>query len=118
MLEKVEIWLVSTPPSLASTPTEPAMIQRIDDLRADVDARVYIDELNRVMGLNLPEDSGYDTLGGFVVNTLGRIPTAGTTFDHEGTKYTVTDAEPQKVNRVKIEMSPVASTEETPQVTP
>src|SRR5688572_17951537 len=79
-------------------PEEPAMIQRIDDLRADVDARVYIDELNRVMGLNLPEDAGYDTLGGFVVNTLGRIPPAGTTFDHAGTKYTVTDAEPQKVN--------------------
>ena len=53
-------------------PAEPAMIQRIDDLTAEADARIYLDELNRVLGLNLPEDAGYDTLGGFVVNTLGR----------------------------------------------
>jgi putative hemolysin len=96
-------------------PSEPAMINRLDELAAEVDARIYIDELNRVMGLNLPEDAGYDTLGGFVVNTLGRIPEAGFTFENTGTKYTILDAEPQKVNRVKIEMSPIAVSEETPQ---
>jgi CBS domain containing-hemolysin-like protein len=99
-------------------PAEPAMINRIDDLTAEIDARVYIDELNRVMGLNLPEDAGYDTLGGFIVTTLGRIPQAGTIFDHAGTKYTILDAEPQKVNRVKLELSPVAANEETQQPAP
>ena len=93
-------------------PAEPAMIQRISDHVAEADARVYIDELNRVMGLNLPEEAGYDTLGGFVVNTLGRIPTDGTTFDHAGVKYTILDAEPQKVNRVRIELSPQPVPEE------
>ena len=87
-------------------PTEPAMIERVDDLTAEADARTYIDELNRVLGLNLPEEAGYDTLGGFVTTTVGKIPPAGTTFEHAGVKYTVIDAEPQKVNRVKIEMSP------------
>ena len=60
-------------------PSEPAMLKRIDDLTAEVDGRMYIDELNRVMGLNLPEDAGYDTLGGFVSTTMGRIPAMGTT---------------------------------------
>src|SRR5687768_962384 len=82
-------------------PAEPAMIVRESDLVAEADARVYLDELNRVLGLNLPEEAGYDTLGGFVVNTLGRIPAGGTTFEHGGVKFTVIDAEPQKVNRVK-----------------
>ena len=99
-------------------PAEPAMINRISDLSAEVDARVYIDELNRVMGLNLPEDAGYDTLGGYVVNTLGRIPTAGTVFETDGAKFTILDAEPQKVNRVKIELTPAPVSEETHQTTP
>jgi len=93
-------------------PEEPAMIQRIDDNTAEADARTYIDELNRVLGLNLAEDAGYDTLGGFVTTTAGKIPPTGTTFEHAGVKYTVIDAEPQKVNRVRIEMAPQPVTEE------
>ena len=47
-------------------PAEPAMLVRIDDHTAEADARMYIDELNRSAGPDLPEDAGYDTLGGFV----------------------------------------------------
>jgi putative hemolysin len=96
-------------------PAEPAMIQRIDDLTAEADARTYIDELNRVLGLNLPEDAGYDTLGGFVTTTVGKIPLKDATFEHAGVKYTILDAEPQKVNRVRIEMAPQPATEEASQ---
>ena len=93
-------------------PAEPAMIDRKDDLTAEADARIYLDELNRVLGLNLPEDAGYDTLGGFITTTAGKIPTMGATFEHGGVKYTVIDAEPQKVNRVRIEMTPQPAAEE------
>jgi putative hemolysin len=91
-------------------PIEPAMLVRQDDSTAEADARIYIDELNAQLSLSLPTDAGYDTLGGFVSNTLGRIPEAGTTFEHNGIKFTILDAEPQKVNRVKLEMAmqPVA----------
>jgi CBS domain containing-hemolysin-like protein len=61
------------------------------------------------LGLDLPDDAGYETLGGFVSVTMGRIPPEGTSFEHEGVRYTVTSAEPQKVNRVKIEL-PVKET--------
>ncbi len=86
-------------------PVEPDMLVRLDDQTAEADARIYIDELNDQLDLSLPTDAGYDTLGGFVSNTLGRIPEAGTTFEHETVKYTILDAEPQKVNRVKLEMA-------------
>jgi magnesium and cobalt transporter len=87
-------------------PIEPAMFKRLSEPAAEADARIYIDELNRLMGLNLPEDAGYDTLGGFVTTTLGRIPEVGTEFEYEGAKFTVLDAEPQKVNRVRIDVIP------------
>lgn len=87
-------------------PQEPALFKRLGDNTADVDGRMYIDELNRLMGLNLPEDLGFDTLGGFLTTTIGRIPSTGTVFEHAFVKYTILDAEPQKVNRVRIEMLP------------
>ena len=87
-------------------PLEPAMFKPLSETTAEADARMYIDQLNRRMSLNLPEDAGYDTVGGYVTTTLGRIPEAGTSFEHEGAKFTVLDAEPQKVNRVRIELIP------------
>ena len=80
------------------------MFKPLNESTAEADARMYVDELNRRMSLNLPEDAGYDTLGGYVTTTLGRIPAAGTTFEQDGVRFTVLAAEPQKVNRVKIEV--------------
>jgi CBS domain containing-hemolysin-like protein len=85
-------------------PLEPSSLKRIDERTSDVDARMYVGDVNRRLGLKLPEDAGYETLGGFVSVTLGRIPGEGTTFEHEGVRFTVTSAEPQKVNRVKVEL--------------
>jgi CBS domain containing-hemolysin-like protein len=90
--------------------SEPALLKRLTDHSWDADARVYIDELNRTLGLSLPDDAGFDTLGGFVTTTLGRIPTTGTTFEQSGIKYMILHAEPQKVNRVRIDMPIVKET--------
>ena len=62
---------------------------------------MYLGDFNRHMGLDLPEDAGYETVGGFVSVTLGRIPPAGTTFDHSGARYTGVSAEPQRGDRVR-----------------
>jgi putative hemolysin len=90
-------------------PQEPAMIKRLDDQTFDVDARVYVTDVNRQCGLSLPEDAGYDTIGGFATATVGAIPQQGTTFEHDGARYTVLDAEPQRVKRLKIELLPEPS---------
>jgi putative hemolysin len=90
-------------------PREPDMLKRLDDHTAEADARIYLDQFNRLMNLDLPEDAGYDTLGGFISTTLGKIPQKGTSFDFGGAKFTVLDAVPQKVNRVRIELAATAS---------
>ena len=87
-------------------PKEPAMLKRLDEQTAEADARIYVDELNRTLGLQIPEDAGYDTLAGFVTTATGRIPPAGTVFEQGHARYTILDAEPHKVNRVKIELLP------------
>jgi CBS domain containing-hemolysin-like protein len=98
-------------------PISPSTFRRVDERTADVDARIYLGDLNRLLGLELPDDAGYETLGGFVSVTMGRIPPEGTSFEHEGVRYTVTSAEPQKVNRVKVEL-PVKEAAGTPAAKP
>ena len=92
-------------------PIEPATFKRIDDNTAEVDAKIHIDELNRLLGTHLPEDAAYDTLGGFVSTHLGRIPQTGTQFEHDNGIYTILDAEPQRVNRIKIHLLPTPHAE-------
>lgn len=86
--------------------TEPALFKRISENTFEADAKLDLDEFNRLTGLNLPEDAGYATLGGFVLATLGRIPDPGVSFEHQGVKYTVLEAEPQRVKRLRIDLAP------------
>jgi len=83
---------------------EPAMLKRIDDKTVDADARIRIEDLNRLAGLNLAEDAGYETLAGFLTTNLARIPEKGVVYEQGKVRYTVLDAEPQRVKRVKIEI--------------
>ncbi len=92
-------------------PEEPAMVKRISEQTIEADGRVPIEELNRLLGLNLPEEAGYETLGGFVTTTAGRIPEVGSSFEFAGARYIVLDAEPQKVNRVQIDLAAQPVTE-------
>lgn len=87
-------------------PIEEATFKRIDDNTAEVDARIHVDELNRLLGTHLPEDAGFDTVGGFISTHLGRIPEAGTEFVHDGAKFHVIAAEPQRVGRVRVTIMP------------
>lgn len=89
-------------------PEETTNDVRLDTVKrqAEVDARAYIGDVNaelKALGIELPESEDYDTVGGFVTVTLGRIPTAGESFAHEGTTVTVVAAEPTRVTRVRLE---------------
>jgi putative hemolysin len=87
-------------------PVSPELFHRVDDYASEVDARIEIHELNRLMHLELPDDEGYNTLSGFVTTTLGRIPETGSQFERDEITYTVIAAEPQRVTRVRIERAP------------
>jgi CBS domain containing-hemolysin-like protein len=85
-------------------PAEPPMLKRIDEGAFEADARLSIEEANGRLGLHLPTDGGYETLGGFVSVVLGRIPARGTTFTHDQARFTILAAEPQRVGRVRIDL--------------
>jgi putative hemolysin len=87
-------------------PLEPALFKKIDDRNAEADAKISIEQLNRLLPISIPEGSGFETLGGFLISSLSRIPEKGSALEQDGVRYTVLDAEPQRVKRVKIELLP------------
>jgi CBS domain containing-hemolysin-like protein len=86
----------------------------VDENTAEVDARMHIDDFNDELEANLSEDEDYDTIGGFVFATLGHIPEEGESFEWDGLRFTVTEAERTKIRKLRLEkLSPkVAASEE------
>ena len=69
----------------------------------EVSARMQIEKLNEELGLGLPEDADYDTMGGFVFSELGHVPVAGESLRWNDFRITVVEAGRRRVERVRIE---------------
>jgi CBS domain containing-hemolysin-like protein len=62
--------------------------------------------------ITLPRDGGFETLAGFVLAQLQRIPKLGDSFQYEGRRYTVTGLDGLRVDRVRIDSEqPLAQAE-------
>ncbi len=51
----------------------------------------------------LPREDGFETLAGFVMSQLGKIPKGGECFEYDGRRYTVLQMDGLRIARVKIE---------------
>lgn len=66
-----------------------------------VDARLDVDDLARVVGVELPSDE-WDTVGGLVLELAGRVPEEGEAFDHDGLVFTADTVRGRRVARVRV----------------
>jgi putative hemolysin len=80
---------------------EPEAVQREDGSWL-LDGTLPIDEVKDLLGIDsLPhEGSQYQTLGGFVMLCLGRIPSAGDHFSCCGWRFEVVDMDRLRVDKV------------------
>jgi len=72
-----------------------------DDKTIKIIARAEVDEINQKFKLNIPEGN-YTTLGGFIIEKLGRIPRFNETIDLECCKIIVEKASRKRVILVKL----------------
>ncbi|MDR1409182.1 MAG: hemolysin family protein [Oscillospiraceae bacterium] len=82
-------------------------VTKIDESTFTVDGVTYIDELEELTGMRLPEGD-YDTVGGFVLAQLGYLPEDGhmDVAEHKNLRFTVLNVEDRRIGRVKIEILP------------
>lgn len=69
-----------------------------------ISARMEIDHINDQLSIQLPKDN-YETLGGFVLKQMGRIPRPGECFDWNDINVKVTQASKRSVIEVIMDLS-------------
>lgn len=79
--------------------------RRLVNGEVEVDGRLNLDDFADETGVRLPEGA-YETIAGFVIATLGRIPDIGEYVDHEEWRCTVVERDGNRVARVRVTRVP------------
>ena len=66
---------------------------------------MHVEEFNEVFDRNVPEEEDFDTIGGYVLFMLGKIPAPGESFDAPAARFTVVEADQRRVIRVRVDFA-------------
>jgi len=85
---------------------EPQATQRQDGSWL-LDGMLPNDEFKEIFNLRrLPDEEEYETLGGFVMLHLGRIPQAADLFEWNGLRFEVMDMDGKRVDKILVSTTP------------
>ena len=68
-----------------------------------LDGTENLRDLETQLHLKLPRDEGFETLAGFLLSRLDRIPKQGDSLEFEGRRFTVVEMDQHRVAKVKLE---------------
>jgi putative hemolysin len=73
--------------------------------------KVNIDEVAQRLNVQIARE-GFETVGGYLLSHVGRVPTVGERFDIDGVIVEILDAERRRINKVRM-CTKLATTEDT-----
>ncbi len=82
---------------------EPPQMSKLADGGYEIDAQTRVDEVNEALGLDLPTASDYETVAGFILSVIRRIPKAGEVVIYEDLRITISYMVGPKIERVRVE---------------
>jgi len=81
---------------------EEATVERIDADTFEVSGRMPIDEVDDLVGSEMPKGS-WDTIGGLLLDEVGGVPEEGESAEVDGFRLTVLVMDGRRVERVRVE---------------
>ncbi len=63
--------------------------------------KVNVDEIAQRLNVEIERD-GFETVGGYLMSHIGRVPAVGERFEIDGLSVEIVDAERRRINRVRI----------------
>ena len=78
----------------------------LGNARFEVHALVELEDVNERLGLHLPTDGDFSTLGGFAFNSIGRLPEPGDSFRHNGADFIVLEVAEHSIRRLRVDLDP------------
>jgi magnesium and cobalt exporter, CNNM family len=68
-------------------------------------AKVDTEDMADELGVSI-EDGGFETVGGYVLTRVGRVPAVGEHFEFDGLEIEVLEAERRRIHKVRIRRAP------------
>lgn len=81
---------------------EEPTIEVVSETEAIVDARVSLDQLNEMFHLGI-EGEDYDTVGGFLYDRLGKVPSPGDEVAYDGIRLHILSVLGHRIKKVRVE---------------
>jgi CBS domain containing-hemolysin-like protein len=81
--------------------TEQPNVVRLPTGEYLVDGGMSVSELNDLLDTHIPDDD-WDTIAGFVFNTLGEVPAPGDSIEHDGWQFVAEEVEGRRIRRLKV----------------
>lgn len=76
-------------------------IQVIKEDEYIIDGSTKIDLVNEMIGTDI-ESEDFDSIGGFVIGELGRLPQEGDMLEHENTKFIIEEIDKNRIKKLKV----------------
>ena len=80
--------------------------RKVTDSLLLVDGSASLRDLADEYDITLPRDAGYETLAGFLLERLGKIPIGGESFVFDRHRFTVVEMTDRRVSKVRVERLP------------
>ena len=77
-------------------------VRRVAEGVYDVEGNIHIDELNDLLGIETPDDDGYETLAGFLFSRWGRVPAIGERTELRDADFEIMDADERRIKLVRV----------------
>ncbi len=92
---------------------EEPTVERFADGSVLVSALFSVDDADELLGTDLPHGP-WDTVGGLMLDLVGRVPDPGDSVDVDGFRLTAVDVRGRRINRVRIESTGAAPGDDGP----
>jgi CBS domain containing-hemolysin-like protein len=87
---------------------EKDVIKKLQENEYDIDAAIKLDDLNDAIGTELHSEN-YDSLGGFVIEIMDKLPDEGEEADYRNIHFLVDSVNKNRIERVRLTISPEGS---------
>jgi len=84
---------------------EELLVQRLPTGEYLVDGGLPVDELNELLGVNLPNEE-WESVGGFLFGTLEHVPEPGEAVEVDGWRFAAEELDGRRVRSVRVSLVP------------
>jgi len=81
---------------------ETPLVKQIEENTWLVDGKINIEDLNESLGLSIPTEEDYESLGGFIFSQIGRIPQEKEEVHYQNLHLIVEKVHRQRIKKVRL----------------